>query len=108
MNKILGSVLSPLCSERGAAAADLPVTDFLLLITILKSKICVKEFYPLIILSISVQSVLIPSVLFRPGEWCNCTLNNERLEFLTQILVFRIVIMYSGTEYNHNVLVGAI
>ena len=49
-----------LCFERGAAAADLPVTTtFLLFITLLKSKICVKEFHPHIILSISVQSVLI-------------------------------------------------
>ena len=72
-----------LCSESGAAAAVLPVTtDFLLLITLLKSIICVKELHPLIILSMSVQSVLIPSVLFRPGKWYSCTLNNERLEYL--------------------------
>ena len=72
-----------LCSESGAAAAVLPVTtDFLLFITLLKSIICVKELHPLIILSMPVQSVLIPSVLFRPGEWYSCTLNNERLEYL--------------------------
>ena len=72
-----------LCSESGAAAAVLPVTtDFLLFITLLKSIICVTEFHPLIILSMSVQSVLIPSVLFRPGKWYSCTLNNERLEYL--------------------------
>ena len=55
---------------------------FLLFITLLKSIICVTEFHPLIILSMSVQSVLIPSVLFRPGKWYSCTLNNERLEYL--------------------------
>ena len=41
---------SALCSESGAAAADLLITtDFLLFITILKSKICVQVFQPFII-----------------------------------------------------------
>ena len=54
----------PLYLSSGAAAAALPVpTDFWLFITLLKSKICVKVVHPFIILSISVQSVLLPSVL---------------------------------------------
>ena len=39
-----------LCFERGAAAADLPVTTtFFLFITLLKSKICFKVFHLFII-----------------------------------------------------------
>ena len=74
--------LPSLYLSSGAAAAALPVpTDFWLFITLLKSKICVKVVHPFIILSISVQSVLLPSVLSSLGEWYRYTLNNERMQY---------------------------
>ena len=67
--KKLGHLLeTSLYLSSGAAAAALPVpTDFWLFISLLKSKIYVKVVHPFIILSISVQSVLLPSVLSSRG-----------------------------------------
>ena len=81
--RVLGLQLEcSLYSSSGAAAAALPVpTDFWLFISLLKSKICVKVVHPFIILSISVQSVLLPSVVSSLGEWYRYTLNNERMQF---------------------------